>query len=283
MRIETKTITPDVAAKMLERNFDGNRKIRPTYVNALANAMLDGEFVGMNGQTIVIGADDGRLYDGQHRLTAIVQSGTTQKMMVAYVDDGEKAYRTIDAGTPRKASDFIDAPNRNHVAAVAKFMLCIEQGTAPLATTMLGRLESMTVPTRISVLDYFDANRARVIQTERTAERMLRAIGCGSQTVYAAFIDLVKFCGQDDRLGNFIDDVSDVVCTNKTIIALKHAIVRKKMSVGKSMIPSQWQLGTLLNAYELYRADSGGFTLNKSSIWLQKYDALLADAREQRR
>ena len=283
MRAETKTITPDVAAKMLANNFAGNRKIRASYVRTLAKAMTDGEFVGLNGQSIVIGADDGTLYDGQHRLSAIVQSGTTQELLVVYVDNGETAYKTMDAGTPRKAGDFIDAPNKTNVAATAKVMLCIERGTAPLATTLAARLAAMTNPTRVAIIDFFDANRERVLRIERAAARMVGSIGCGAQTTYAFFISLVEFCGNNDRLDGFLEDISSPNCTNATVVALRNAIVRKRLSLGTSTkIPAPWQLGILLDAYELYRAGNGGYMLNKGNRQLQRYDALLADAREQR-
>ena len=112
---------------------------------------------------------------------------------------------------------------------------------------------------------------------------MVGSIGCGAQTTYAFFISLVEFCGNNDRLDGFLEDISSPNCTNATVVALRNAIVRKRLSLGTSTkIPAPWQLGILLDAYELYRAGNGGYMLNKGNRQLQRYDALLADAREQR-
>lgn len=96
-------LTPEIAREFLELNT-GNRRVNRTRVRALASAMERGEFYN-NGDTIRIGKD-GRLYDGQHRNYAVIESGVT--ITVILVEDLEpEALPTIDQGRARTSSDIL--------------------------------------------------------------------------------------------------------------------------------------------------------------------------------
>jgi len=106
MRFQLENITPTQASFLLQGNLD-NRRLRRHWVNALAGRMTRGEWQKTH-QGIAIDSS-GRVNDGQHRLAAIVQSGKTIAMMVAYgvssdtfgvVDDGMK--RTLEDHTGEK-------------------------------------------------------------------------------------------------------------------------------------------------------------------------------------
>lgn len=96
-------LTPDIAREFLELNL-GNRRVNKVRVRALAEAMKRGEFYA-NGDTIRLGKD-GRLYDGQHRTHAVIESGVT--IAVILVEDLEpEALPTIDQGRARTSSDIL--------------------------------------------------------------------------------------------------------------------------------------------------------------------------------
>jgi len=67
------TITPEEAQFWLQKN-PHNREIRPKDVAWLAKALKEGTFNGDIGEPIRI-TSDGRLLDGQHRLSAVVEAG----------------------------------------------------------------------------------------------------------------------------------------------------------------------------------------------------------------
>jgi hypothetical protein len=94
-------ITPTIAQAMLDRN-PHNRNERVGVTNSYADDMRAGEWV-QNGETIKISVDD-EIIDGQHRLQAIVTSGTTQEMLVV---SGlpMASQETIDTGIKRTFSD----------------------------------------------------------------------------------------------------------------------------------------------------------------------------------
>lgn len=78
-KARVETVTPQQAAIWLSKN-PNNRKSSPSRVDRLTQDMLNGTFV-LNGESIILD-DTGALMDGQHRLMAIIASGTDQKMVV---------------------------------------------------------------------------------------------------------------------------------------------------------------------------------------------------------
>lgn len=80
----------------------------------LANDMKSGNWQE-NGETIII-ATNGQLVDGQHRLNAIVESGTTQQMLVV-TGVAPASIHTIDQGASRGLHDALQI--NGHTSAVA--------------------------------------------------------------------------------------------------------------------------------------------------------------------
>jgi len=101
MKTEIRTITPEESAILLEGNT-GNRPVRATRVNMLAEAIARGEWM-LTHQGIAI-ADNGRILDGQHRLLAIVKSGIPVRMAVTTGVD-EAAFSAIDVHDKRTNAD----------------------------------------------------------------------------------------------------------------------------------------------------------------------------------
>lgn len=81
------TIGPEVAEYLLQFNTANYRKIKRSLVELLARQMTDGEWQHTHQGLAFTGPDyynPGVLVDGQHRLTAIIKSGTTQKFQVSW-------------------------------------------------------------------------------------------------------------------------------------------------------------------------------------------------------
>lgn len=94
-------MTPALAARLLAAN-ENNRHIRPTVVHRYARDMLHGDW-SLNGETIKIAAS-GRVIDGQHRLSAVVEAGIDVLMFVV---EGlpEDSQDTVDRGLGRNIAD----------------------------------------------------------------------------------------------------------------------------------------------------------------------------------
>jgi hypothetical protein len=123
---ENMLITPEIAEYLLGRNED-NRSIRNTKLEQLKADMKQARFK-FNGESIII-SKDGKLNDGQHRLTAIVQTRLPQRMIVVFGVERDTRF-TIDVGAARSASDHMSLagwPYSAQVAAVARHTIAFER------------------------------------------------------------------------------------------------------------------------------------------------------------
>ena len=109
------SVTPDAARRLLDGNT-GNRRLRRATVARYAATMAAGNWLPST-EAIVIGTS-GRLLNGQHRLSAIIESGVTVELLIiAGVPD--ETFKVIDRGVPRSASDALKIDKRLAEAAVA--------------------------------------------------------------------------------------------------------------------------------------------------------------------
>ena len=98
-------VTPDIAAELLERNTN-NREMRRRHADSLTEAIKRGEWCDDCPQTVSFAESDGSLVDGQHRLTAIANSGVACRVLiVGGISDA--ARRVIDGVAPRRISDWL--------------------------------------------------------------------------------------------------------------------------------------------------------------------------------
>lgn len=273
VKAEIITITPEMAKEMLEHNYEDNRNIRKSYVMQLATVMRAGRYMSENGQTIVMGEDDGVLYDGQHRLAAIVESGIPQTMLVVRIVNGKEAYKTIDNGTKRNASDFIRLPNRNNAAAVAKIMACVEWGEAPLLSCLQGKMgNGNALIDRGLVVAYAEQHGSDITDAVRKAGAIRESLGCGSQSLYAFFIMLVQYCGTDAFLEEFIEEFTKNASDNLTVTACKTVIMKAAAArKGDRGLDKKWLLGTLMDAYHHFCEMDGSTMLNHQTQRMTTY------------
>jgi hypothetical protein len=94
-------VTPALALALLERNAR-NRPIAQERVDLYAKDMAMGAW-HLNNQGIGLG-EDGELFDGQHRLHAVVRAGATVRMLVVR-GLPPAARATIDQGRSRSVGD----------------------------------------------------------------------------------------------------------------------------------------------------------------------------------
>ena len=114
-------MTPELAGRLIQANTR-NRPKRPTVVDVLAGAMSRGEWA-TNGDAIRV-SKSGVLLDGQHRLSAVIQSGATVQMMIVSGLDDE-VFSTIDRGAGRKTSDvmaILNVPNYVRISSVTRLL-----------------------------------------------------------------------------------------------------------------------------------------------------------------
>jgi len=114
-------LNSDGAAKLLRYNLD-NRRVRKALVEYLKHQIRTGEWQDDHPQPVVF-SDSGRLIDGQHRLTAIVESELDNGQFIGVrVETGARdcVREYIDTGIPRTLEDRVrlhDDLRINHFAA----------------------------------------------------------------------------------------------------------------------------------------------------------------------
>ena len=105
-KIEVKAInlTPNIAKELLKSNYQKQRNISESRVNAYAQDMLSGSWV-LNGETFALD-QNGMLLNGQHRCTAVVKSGIT--IPAIFVTGlSTESFKTIDQGFLRSMAQIL--------------------------------------------------------------------------------------------------------------------------------------------------------------------------------
>jgi hypothetical protein len=113
-------VSPDDAAKWLERNHPSNRSISWGAVESFANDMRAGAW-RLTHQAVCFDAD-GYLIDGQHRLHAVKQAGVTVKLLVIRNQEGS-FHDPIDRGRPRSVATIMGVAHRE-VSALNVLRMC---------------------------------------------------------------------------------------------------------------------------------------------------------------
>lgn len=114
-------VTPTVAKKWLEKNTN-NRKVSIPAVQSLSRALERGDWK-IDGAAIRFDRN-GFLIDGQHRLTAILETGKSIETFVVTGLD-PKAFTTIDQGKKRTVGDVLGIQgekNSTLLASVLRFI-----------------------------------------------------------------------------------------------------------------------------------------------------------------
>ena len=115
MKTEVRLITPTVAKQMMKMNH-GNRPISVRHVKFLSAEMKNGNWM-FDGQPIRF-TGGGRLLDGQHRLEAVILSGTAQEFLIL-TGIHQEAFKVMDTGSNRTAADILGIEGMKNSSALA--------------------------------------------------------------------------------------------------------------------------------------------------------------------
>lgn len=124
---EVVQMTPEWAQHLLSNQNGHNRKIKTGHVASLTESIKRGEWK-LTSQGIAIGTN-GQLLDGQHRLTAIRDSGQAVPVLLATECD-PSIFTVIDTGSKRTAGDtlyLLGAPQHHQAAAAIRLIMLAKQ------------------------------------------------------------------------------------------------------------------------------------------------------------
>ena len=152
MKTEVREISPEVASEMLKRNYT-NRNITKSNVRFLSKQMKEGQWL-FDGQPIRFDKFD-RLLDGQHRLTAIIDSKTTQKFLVVS-GLSEKTFTVMDTGKNRSSGDALSIMGVSYPNSIASGIRLILKHNVGLH----GVTGSDSKISNSKVVDFFNENKS---------------------------------------------------------------------------------------------------------------------------
>lgn len=182
-------ITPALAEKWLGMNH-GNRTLRGRKVTNYARDMRNGKWM-TSGDSIKFDWN-GRMIDGQHRLEAVIESGSTIRVLV--VRGLEPAVQSVlDVNVRRSASDALKFNGHAYhnviVASVARIANARDLGYLRSAT-------STNIPemTNAEVLEWVDAN-PEIENAAALAARVYKTIGGTPSAIAYAIYELEQIDG----------------------------------------------------------------------------------------
>jgi hypothetical protein len=172
-------VSPAIAELWLKRNFN-NRPLRADTVRAYAREMKNGKWLP-NHQGIAFNQMD-ELIDGQHRLSAVIMSGCSVRLMVTFglpsKVNGTRmtGMDTVDRGATRTVADQLKIQHQMHGGAVL--------------SGVCARLAGLCSPERtrrLSVGEVLDIHETFEHAIDWVIERRPKAHGLKQVGVLAAF------------------------------------------------------------------------------------------------
>lgn len=142
----TERVTPERASELLSKNHKFQRALSKMYVSRYVSDMKSGAW-RLSPQPIVV-TREGVMIDGQHRMAAVVESGTSQDFLFCEVPD-ESSVFSIDRGRSR---------NHGHILEMSG---AVERGRGKRMSSIIRAMYSME---RCSAKPSdFEANSTKVL------------------------------------------------------------------------------------------------------------------------
>lgn len=240
--MELKTITPDEAKAMLEKNI-GNRPCNQATVRLYTNLMLEGKW-GLTPDAIAFDVT-GRLMNGQHRLKAVILSNTTQKFLVTSQMPLE-SFAYTDYGRRRQAGDVLSVGAQvkayNQTASIVRTYIFIKKNRV-----QNGNRDS--APTNAEILDIYQENKNifdRAVQIALKCYRKLNFLGTKEIGGIYSYLVIEKQY-EPTYVAVFFEELFFNTQNNPTITLLRDRLIRDKMSKARlrysvklSLIAKTW-------------------------------------------
>lgn len=133
IQFELMNITPDVAARWLRDNNDGNRAIKQSVVKKYAQEIVEDNW-RVTHQCVAFDSK-GHLIDGQHRLSAVVLANKKMTVYVArYATQEESMKLPIDMQAKRTVYDVLQVSRRDQETCSALYRALIPYSLPSIAT-----------------------------------------------------------------------------------------------------------------------------------------------------
>lgn len=242
-------VTPEMAKNWLITNT-GNRNLSKGRVAKILNDILNHRWQ-YNGESIKFDIN-GNLIDGQHRLSALVQSGQTIPLLIVN-NLATESQQTIDLGRPRSLNDMtniLNIPHSSKVAAIGNMVLQLENHPNIVWS-------ERSQVTKTQAIDFITSHSPRLVKSAILSSNVYRAFRL-RESVYGTFAYKVQ---ESENYGMFnlfhqgLVEGADLSYGDPRL-ALRNQIMRSPV-LGNGRWQSQQQLAWTIKAWN-------GFIQNQS-------------------
>lgn len=243
-------VDANLAEQWLSLNT-ANRKLSDKIVAKYAALMKDGQW-HYDGSPIRFDVK-GELIDGQHRLWAIIESGTTQEFLVL-TGLRTEAFATIDTGKARNFADILSIAHpelgqfTSH-ASVTKLIYQWERGAR--GSQLLANRSEVISPEVL--LEYLEANQEAIIEANLVGRRISQRVPIVTGSVGALTYWVLSDIDEDD-CEDFLDKLISGagLAEGNPILALRNFFYRSA-SVKNQRVPADVQIAVIIKAWNAYR------------------------------
>jgi hypothetical protein len=237
-------ITPAAAQILLEDQIKGQRKLRQSYVDRLAQEMRQGRWKLTSDGILIC---KGKLANGQHRLSAVVQCGLSFDFFVVRTDD-EMIYKVIDCGLKRTDADALaQCEYAQKMATVARLVVAYDKGLL-----MPSNAGSGSCLARGDVIDYCERNSEKLKEAIQFATPLYVASPIVPASMMAALF-IVAMRRYDHRV---CEEFVEAVYTGNTqadaAFDLRQRLIRN--SAGKAKLPRNYIMAITIKSFNAFVA-----------------------------
>lgn len=241
-RAEILVISPEMAGDWLEKNTH-NRTQSPYWVRSLSDRIKRGEWV-YNGESIKFNRH-GVLIDGQHRLSAVIESNTPIRSVVVW-GAPDNAFETIDIGKRRTISDSLSLfgeHNTNVLGAALSWQWRYENNLMAYRMSMGKR------PTTHQVMEVL-AQHPGLRESVRKAEGIKSLI----TTALCAFLHYQFAQRDEDKAREFFESLltGNNLENDNPVYRLRERIIKDK--IGKASLPKEEIAALTIKAWNSFQA-----------------------------
>lgn len=249
--VEIETITPVMAATMLENRFEGQRAVRTGQVQRLASAIRSGNWK-VTGDAITL--IKGKLGNGQHRCEAIVLAGVPCKALILRTTE-ESLFDVMDSGISRTVADALnhyEIKNAVSISAAARLALSYDRGmitknkiASPKDRKQGGVWNSIT---RQDVIDYSVHNRETLSKFCAITQKLYSGTAILSPSMAAAFLQIASL--RNEKMA--IEFITTIYTGDKDNAArdLRDRLLKNKLA--NSKMTAAYIFGLLIKGFKAY-------------------------------
>ena len=243
MKTEVRDISPIIAKEMLKRNL-GNRRISDAHVAFLSREMSNDNWM-FDAQPIRLTAAGGIL-DGQHRLNAIILSGTIQKFLVVSGVD-EESFIVMDTGKNRNASDVMSIKGYKYSAGLSAACRLII-----ILKNKRSAQNSANKPSNSDIIRFYEENK----NTSYCIEKAVSLYDQFNKVLPASQIAAFMFLFSEKSVTDS-EMFWEKLCTGLGLESkspIKH--LRNKLlndKLGRMMLPAQEKYALIILSWNAYR------------------------------